>query len=156
MTRQTFTIVLSVWLCCIILFAGCGGGGRAKPKDMPPLYQGTLTFVQDGVPLDEASIILHSDSKWSVGGKTNEKGALKLTTNGYYDGAPEGTYKITVRKIVAVVNEATGTVTKKTDVIENQFKRENTTPLEVEIGKKDNNQTIEVGKAVSVNVPVTD
>jgi len=157
MTRQTFTFFfLSAFLFGVLLTAGCGGGGRPIPADMPPLFPSILTFTQEGEPLAEANILLHSDSKWSVGGMTNEKGEMKLVTNGYWDGAPEGTYKITVRKIVVVLNEETGDIIRQTDVIENQFKRENTTPLGITIGKGDNNQTFDVGKAVSINVRISD
>ena len=156
MAKQTFAIfVLSALFAGILLSTGCGGG-RERPKDLPPLFPGTLTFTQGGVPLAEANIILHSESKWSVGGNTNEKGEMKLVTNGLWNGAPEGSYKITVRKIEVVLDEVTGNVRKQTDVIEDQFKREKTTPLAVEIGKSDNNKTFDVGKAVSINVPVTD
>ena len=153
--RQPFTICLSILLGCVLLFAGCGGSGqRAKPKDLPNLYPCVLTFTQEGVPLAEANIILHSDSKWSVGGLTNDKGEVNLVTNGFYDGVPEGTYKITVHKIVAVMNETTDNVAKQTDVIENNYKMETTTPLEITIGKSDNNKTFDAGKAVSINVPL--
>jgi len=158
MTRQTITtFFLSVICLCVLLSTGCGGWGqRAKPKDLPPLYPCTLTFTQDGVPLTEANVVLHSDSKWAVGGKTNEKGEVNLVTNGFYNGAPEGTYKITLRRVVVVMNEATGNVAKQTDVIANPFKRAATTPLEIAIGrsKSENNKTFDVGKAVSINIPV--
>ena len=146
---------LSILIVCILCSAGCSGG-RAKPADMPPLFPGTFTFMQEGEPLVEANIILHSDTPWSVGGMTNERGEMRLVTNGYWEGAPAGTYKITVRKVVFDINEATGDIIRQTDVIENQFKREHTTPLEVEIGRGDNSQTFDVGRAVSINVPISD
>ena len=155
MMKTSTAIFLSAVLCCVLLSAGCGGGGRAKPKDMPPLYPVTLTFTQEGVPVDEASIVLNSSGKWAVAGMTDEKGEVNLVTNGFYDGAPEGSYKIAVTKIVYEKNSA-GTIVKQTDVIPDQFKREATTPLEIEIGKKDNNKTFDLGKAVSINVPIED
>ena len=155
MTRQTFLIPLSTIFCCVLFLAGCAEGGRAKPKDLPRLFPCTLTFTQENMPLEGASIVLRSDSKWAVAGKTNEKGEVKLATNGFYNGVPEGTYKITVRKIVVVMNEATGDVAKQTDVIPDQFKSEATTPLEIEIGVGDNNKTFDLGKATSINVPVS-
>ena len=155
MTRLTFTLFLSALLCGVLFSAGCGRG-RPKPPDMPPLYPCTLTFTQQGVPLTEASIVLHSDSKWAVSGKTNEKGEAKLVTSGFYDGVPAGTYKITVTKFVVVENETTGATMKRTDVMEKQFKKAETTPLEITIGKSGNNQTFDVGKAVSINLPISD
>jgi len=156
MTRQTFTMFLSVFLvCCTIFSAGCGGSGqRAKPKDMPPLFPCTLTFTQEEVPLAEASVILHSDSKWAVSGKTDEKGEVKLVTNGFYNGAPAGTYKITVTKFIVVEDETTGATIKRTDVIGKQFQSAQTTPFEIEIGKGGNDKAFDVGKAVSMNIPI--
>jgi len=156
MMKQTFAIFfLSAFFCFVLLIAGCSGG-RAKPKDLPPLYPCTLTFTQEGVPLADASIILHSDSKWSVGGKTDEKGEVRLATNGFYEGVPEGTYKITVWKMVVEHHAETSEVIRQTDVVERKFSSEATTPLEITIGKGNNNQTFDVGKAVSVNIPISD
>jgi len=153
MIRQTLTVFLPILPFCVLLSVGCNDGGRAKPKDLPPLYATTLTFTQEGVPLDDASIVLHSDGRWAVAGRTNEKGEVILTTNGYYDGVPAGTYKISVTKIIFEQNSK-GLIIKQTDVIPNQFKNENTTPLEIEIGTKDNNKTFDLGKAIKVNVPI--
>jgi len=139
----------------MLFTAGCSGGGqRKKPADMPPLFPSTLIFTQEGVPLAGARITLYSDSKWGVGGLTNENGEVKLVTQGYFDGIPEGTYKITVHKVVIVMDKNNEYTLKQTDVIANEFKRESTTPLEIAIGKKDNNKTFDLGKAVSINLPV--
>ena len=154
MPNQPFAIFLSVLLCCILLFTvGCGDG-RPKPKDMPPLYPCTLTFTQEGVPLEGARITLYSDSKWGTGGTTDDKGEVKLVTQGYYDGVPEGTYKITVHKLVVVMDAKNEVAIKQTDVVANEFKKEATTPLEITIGKKENDKTFDLGKAANVNVPV--
>jgi len=61
-----------------------------------------------------------------------------------------------VRKIVVEHHAETSDVIRQTDVIESQFKREGTTPLETTIGRGNNNQTFDVGKAVSVNIPISD
>ena len=142
-------------LLLVFMIAGCGGSGgqRKKPSDLPPLYPCTLTFTQEGVPVDDAHITLHSDSKWAVGGRTDEKGEVKPVTNGFYDGVPAGMYKITVAKMVIVENEAGDTV-KQTEVVDKTFRKKETTPLEIEIVKGNNDQTFDVGKAVSINVPV--
>jgi len=153
MAKQIFPLSALTLTCCLLLSAGCGGG-REKPKDLPPLHPGTLTFEQEGVPLGDAHIILHSDSKWAVSGRTNEKGEVKLVTGGFYDGVPEGTYKIIVRKSVVVEDETTGNTIRRTNVVAPQFTQANTTPLEIEIVKGRNSQTFDLGKAVSVNVPV--
>ena len=153
MIRQAFTFFVLLLSFCVLLSVGCNDGGRAKPKDLPPLYSATLTFTQEGIPLDDASIVLHSDGKWAVAGRTNESGEVKLTTNGYYDGVPAGTYKISVTKVIFEQNSK-GLIVKQTDVIPNQFKTENTTPLEIEIRTKDNNKTFDLGKAIKVNVPI--
>ena len=154
MLKQPFAIFLSALLCCMLLSNGCGGDGRARPRDLPALYPCTLTFTQEGVPLAKADIILHSDSKWAVTGQTDENGQATLTTNGYYNGVPEGTYKITVRRIIVVMDAKNVNPVKQTDVIPNEFKMATNTTLEITIGKKGNDKTYDLGKAVSINVPL--
>jgi hypothetical protein len=136
---------------CVLLNVGCSNQ-RDKPKDLPALFPCTLTFTQDGAPLDGANISLHSKSKWSVGGVTDENGNVKLVTNGFYDGVPADTYKIVVRKVVEV--ESNGEVVSRTDVINAKFKKEGTTSLEITISQGNNDQTFDLGKVVNISLPI--
>ncbi|GHT09827.1 hypothetical protein FACS1894170_01030 [Planctomycetales bacterium] len=62
---------------------------------MPKLYPATLTVLQDGKPLENASVVLintDATSTWSAGGQTDAKGVVMLQTMGQFKGIPEGTY----------------------------------------------------------------
>ncbi|MCL2623091.1 MAG: carboxypeptidase-like regulatory domain-containing protein [Planctomycetaceae bacterium] len=68
---------------------------------MPRLYPATVTVMQDGKPLAGAEVFLlnlDTSVNWPVGAITNASGVAVLRTNGQYPGAPEGQYKVTVRK----------------------------------------------------------
>jgi len=82
------------------LFSGCGG--EKFPPGMPKLYPATITVIQDGKPLDGAGVILLNvdpSALWSVGGITDKDGTVKLRTEGRYNGAPLGKYKVSVEKM---------------------------------------------------------
>jgi hypothetical protein len=68
---------------------------------LPKLTPCTLTFTQEGQPLDGAMVTLNptDSSKWYPSGITNEKGSVELYTNGKYKGAPQGNYKAVVKKV---------------------------------------------------------
>ena len=82
-----------------LLFSGCGG--EQLPPGIPKLYPATLTVMQDGAPLAGAEVIIINIDpavNWPAGGVTDQNGVLRLRTMGRYDGAPAGTYKVSVSK----------------------------------------------------------
>ena len=156
MTQSVKRLTFVSHLFFAALFVGCGAKDDGKPADMPPLFPATLTFTQEGAALDGATIILHSDSKWSVRGRTDNQGKVQLSTNGYYDGVPEGSYKITVQKIAGTLDPATGELVRQTDVIDPALQRPETTTLEIDIVKGNNDKAFDVGKAANINIPISD
>lgn len=85
-------------LCVLALAVGCG---KKLPDGMPKLQKVQLTFVQEGAPLDKASIKLVSEDasmQWTVGGSTDASGSVVLRTHGEYVGVPAGKYKVCVTK----------------------------------------------------------
>ncbi len=155
--QKTYRLSLSlVLISCLVLSFGCRGG-RAKPEGLPDLHPCTLTFTQEGAPLVGANIALRSSDpsyQWSVGGRTDQQGMVSLVTNGYYDGAPLGTFKVTVRKIVEQMEGEK--VVKLTDVIPRAFQTADTSTLELDIVKGAHTQTFDLGKPASVNMPIED
>ncbi|MDR1964152.1 MAG: hypothetical protein LBQ50_10270 [Planctomycetaceae bacterium] len=162
----------------MFLLTGCGSEKRAKPAGLPDLVPCVLTFVQEGTPIEGASIILRSSDpsfKWGVGGSTDAKGEVKLQTNGFYDGAPEGDYVITVSKIFSTgppapdsatlpkseeeQNKVYSEIRKKTKqmkVVDPKFEQNETTPLKVTITKGKTYQSFDLGKPVNINIPIID
>jgi hypothetical protein len=82
------------------LFSGCGG--EELPPGVPKLYPATITVMQDGKPLADAQVIclnIDPSNGWTPGGMTDTNGVVKLRTLGRYNGAPAGTYDVSVSKI---------------------------------------------------------
>jgi hypothetical protein len=153
MRKIDFNFVLFGFVIFIFV-VGCGHVSRLKPDDLPKLYPVVLTFTQDNSPLDGATVTLWStepDSKWAVGGITDANGKVKITTNGFYIGAPEGTYKIVIDKIYRDQTENAKTNGKLLQAVDEKYLNTNNSPLEIEITKKGkNNQSFELGKPANI------
>ena len=87
--------------CILLLAAGCT---QQRPDGLPKLYPVSLRVVQEGKPLDGASLVLRTADAdalpWTIGGKTDDSGTLVLWTHGKYKGVPAGKFKVVVSKIV--------------------------------------------------------
>lgn len=96
MKNQLFALLGAVALAAVV---GCGG--PKKPADLPDLYPVKITVIQDGQPLEGASIMLNDPSlqvRFVMGGQTDAKGVAEIKTDGQFPGAPAGEFKVTVRK----------------------------------------------------------
>lgn len=152
----------------MILFVAVSGCGPKIPSDMPPLYPVKVTVMMDGEPLEKASIaftLMEATGGYPIGGTTDSKGVAAPKTNGKYDGVPEGKYKISVNKMVAIEGP-TSQKTPPTDpqelakyerrvyderrfveIVEKQFASSSSTPFEIEVSKGGSNEaTVEVTK----------
>ncbi|MER3415419.1 MAG: hypothetical protein C4297_04290 [Gemmataceae bacterium] len=81
------------------LAAGCGGGASgAKPAPV----KGRILL--DGKPLEGATVtfIPESGKGQPASGRTDSQGQFVLTTHNTGDGAVPGSYKVTVRKELAI------------------------------------------------------
>lgn len=139
----------------------CGCKKDDRPEDMPPLFPCVITVVQEGTPLDGASVNFEpgegANAKYRAAGITNEQGKAIMKTYGF-DGAPEGTYKVIVRKLVVeegpkVINsdgEEVTTYGKEYQAVEQEYRDAKTTPHKIEItnSKKTLEATFDVGKPV--------
>ena len=99
--RDCRIFLFSALLGVVFLVPGCQGRD-APPEGMPDLYPTSVTILQEGVPLAEASICLIPDegtSPWSSGGSTDPNGVAVLRTHGKFPGVPAGSYRMTVSKI---------------------------------------------------------
>ena len=95
-TITSLTLIVSL----IFLFPGCGGDG-GRPADMPPLFPVTITITQEGVPLEGATVTLHSSTPSTYGtatGTTDSSGTARMRTYGF-NGAPAGEYVVTVDRV---------------------------------------------------------
>ena len=161
-------------LFAVALVIGCSSG-RERPKDLPRLYPAKLTITQEGAPLEDATVTLHSTDpnfRWSVGGSTDAQGVVVLNTNGFYEGVPLGTYKIAISRVVrtgppiphvselpddeiarARVFAEIDRQTRLTQVVDPLYRDANKTLLEWEVVGGKNEATFDVGKPVDIRVP---
>lgn len=80
----------------LILLAGCSGDDKWKqdrPKTVPA--EGTITL--NGKPLEDATIVLTSDSN-GCSGKSDKEGKFKLEAFSPDPGAVPGSYKVMITK----------------------------------------------------------
>ena len=89
------------FLCLAALLAVFAGCKEDKPADLPDLYPTKVTVTKDGQTIDGASVSLSPESgKWSASGMTDASGVAAIKTNGKYEGATPGKYKVSVNKVV--------------------------------------------------------
>ena len=99
--KRIFVIFLLSAVCFLpSLFMGCGG--ERRPDGMPRLYPASIQIMQEGTPLDGATVTLVSEDaelgRWAPTGITDASGVAVMQTNGLYSGAPLGTFKVVVAK----------------------------------------------------------
>ncbi|TWT65957.1 carboxypeptidase regulatory-like domain-containing protein [Allorhodopirellula solitaria] len=142
-------------------FAGCSG--EELPVGMPSLQPVKVTIVQGGTPLEGASVQLmpeDASNTWASGGSTDAMGVVNIMTLGKYDGAPAGTYKVTVDKIssdgpVAAANDPAGAPPAALfRLVDPQFSSSKTTAAEVTVAEGvPAEETIDVGPAIKKELP---
>ena len=152
----------------------CFGCGQKLPSDLPPLFPTTLVIVQEGKPLADAVITMTtSESKWSVTGMTNSQGEAKMFVNGTYEGAPEGEFKVIVNKTetekpnippppsdadpnaMSHYNEKIAPLlaqAKTYNLVEPVNGTFETTPLAVSVVRGTSRYSLDIGKAVRIEV----
>ncbi|MDR0705128.1 MAG: carboxypeptidase-like regulatory domain-containing protein [Planctomycetaceae bacterium] len=141
----SFTIILLTALC----FAGCA---PSLPKGMPPIYPCTITLTQEGVPLKGASVALIPEDttlNFTFAGTTTSSGNIEMYSHGKYRGIPAGKYKLVVtKKANEIQNEKIWTVS----LVDVKYTNPDTSPLQVDIAKKKNEFTFELGQSVKIQI----
>jgi len=160
--------VVGVLLCALALPLSSGCGGDQRPDGLPPLFPVSLTVLQEGNPLPDAMIIVRCAEEsmtWTIGGRTNDRGVVDLFTHGRFRGAPEGTFKVMVSKIVNEGEEEFLAALERGDPaaatmpvnsfshVEAEFGAFETTPIEIEITRRSRAIEIDAGPVVRINRP---
>lgn len=156
-------------LTILLAFLVCSGCNRDnRPADLPKLYPVILDITVDGQPLDNALVVLHAENeaiaKWTVGSVTDAAGKAIIVTHGQFQGAPEGKFKVCVRKVemegaeamrqesqsglVGGLTPAPSQMPKMVEYVDSLFGDPKTTILEIEIpaSKKTTTMTLNVHK----------
>jgi len=125
-----------------VLLLGCG---PKTPAGLPKLYPCKVKIVdKSGAPVENVTVVAtQAGSIWAGIGLTDADGIAMLKTNGIYPGVPVGTYKIATTKYDVVViksgrEEVSDKITE-TLVFDKSFSNEGTTPLEMTVEAKKNN-----------------
>lgn len=169
--QMMFLFRFSIFLLIFSLVTGC----QTKvptPPDMPRLSNCKITITQENVPLDNATVSLvnaesNGTGKWGAGGKTNASGEVEIYTNGFYQGAPAGKYKIVITKTEIEpsrnppppspespdyenwIKKYGNEIRPVYSLVEKKFTLADTTPLEIEIQDgKSISTTLDIGKKV--------
>ncbi|MDR1492822.1 MAG: hypothetical protein LBT05_08880 [Planctomycetaceae bacterium] len=136
-----------VVLLTALSFAGCG---QSLPKGMPPLYPCVITLTQEGVPLEGASVALIPEDttlRFTFAGATASTGSVEMYSHGKHRGVPAGKYKLLVTKTDKEIQNGKIWDVSLVDV---QYANPDKSPLEVDIVKKKNKFTFELGKAARI------
>jgi len=166
MTRTFFS--LTAFLLTVSFVVGCGG--QPRPEGMPRLYPVSVEVVQEGSPLEGATVTLVSDDselgRWAPTGITGVSGVAVLQTNGLYNGAPLGSYKVVIVKRMTephphpeLAGADRGTPEeakydqlnrerKTFNYVESQYSSIEETPLTVEIVSGQKTYSVDAGKKV--------
>ena len=122
-----------------------------RPDGMPNSYSCIVTVVQDGAPLEGARVTLHPTDqdlvKWgAISGMTDAKGNAVMTiSNGAYDGAFKGEYKVTVHKTEMSNDRSIFFI----HLVDQKYNAPHTTPLELKISRA-TKAKVDLGPAVRI------
>jgi len=135
----------------VLIFAGCGG--QKFPSDMPPIYPQRIIVTQGGAPLAGIIVGLHpvEESKWNAAGLTDANGVADIFTHGMYRGAVEGKYKVTLfreqhesRVLRTTPDGIDITETTIYSLVELKYTQPGTTPLEIEVTRRNTVVTFDI------------
>lgn len=165
MKFQRLFLVGALAFACVSSF-GCGG--EKRPEGFPELYPISIKILQEGTPLEGASVNLIAQdarlARWPAGGNTNADGVVELRTYGY-EGAPAGTFKVLVMKTETIgeANSAeearelmqTGQSAdfERFDLVDARYRDQAQTPLTLEV-KAGSNETQEFDVGAPIREPV--
>ena len=159
MKKYLFSFLLLSLFC----FSGCGG--KKKPSDLPPLYPVKITVLQDGNPLDDATVNLIADGtnvRFTTAAVTDKNGVATIKTDFDWPGAPAGKYKVCVSKIVRPPedsadaslsyeerrSQAGARDAQTKSLVNSKYLRPTSTDLSIEVTTNGATETFDVGAAV--------
>ena len=149
-------LIFTATIISVLTLIGCGR--QDLPKDLPPLYPQSIHITQEGKPFSGVSVALHpvEASKWNAGSVTNAQGAAELRTHGLYRGVAAGKYKVTLcreeveTKSIGIRNGVEAFQDTYYSLVESKYLQPDTTPLEIEVTKKNAPVTFDIGPPVRI------
>ena len=159
--KRNFAFVAAI-LCLCAIVCGCSKGPK-KPADLPKLNPTSATVTyDDGTPIENATVaLLSSDTggrTWNLTGVTDATGKIIFKTDGNWDGAPAGEYRVIVTKEISEMeksNEVGGSETLKgiTRYVDQKYNNPNTSGLTATVTDgQENTFEFKVGEKIEENV----
>lgn len=160
MKRYLFPAFL---LLALLSFSGCSN--EQKPADLPTLHPVELTVIQDGKPLEGATVLLMptgTSTRFSSSAVTDKSGVAAIKTDAKYPGAPEGKYKVCISKVVAPSaahvdnslsyeeqqSKIAESAKQTKSVVDSKFLKFGTTTFSIDVTSTGVKETLDVGAAV--------
>lgn len=161
-----------ILLACFYLCLGGCGKKQNLPDGMPKPYPTIITVIQEGKPLEGASIALipvEASNSWNAGAVTDATGKAAIKTLNKYEGGVPGKYRIVITKRESDKSKFTSPPDQQTDpqgyakfiqdsmrekldsydLIDPKFgKISDDAELMIDVVESKNEKTIDVGKAV--------
>jgi len=161
-TNTNFILIV---LVVVLLVTSSACNKKQKPADLPPLHPVKLTVIQDGNPMEGATVSLIADGtnvRFTTAGVTGKDGVATIKTDAEWPGAPAGKYKVCIKKLVMPPEDPAdaslsfeerkakaGARSDQTkSVVDSKFLRPRTTPLSIEVTENGVTETLDVGAAV--------
>jgi len=145
----------------LLLCAGCGGDG-GRPADLPPLFPVNISIIQDGQPLEGATVTLIATTAGPYSrssATTNEAGIARIRTHGFV-GVPAGEFAVAIEKQVIEGerevfdgDEVVGRVGGRAyNLVDTTFSTQATTTFSISVPaeRRGATETFDVGAAVRV------
>ncbi|MDO5554688.1 MAG: hypothetical protein Q4G68_13095 [Planctomycetia bacterium] len=151
--------------CALSWLAGCNS---ATPDSVGKIYPVSLTLTQESKPLVGATVALISDdpnAQYTVGGASDEQGTVSIFTDGRYEGAKPGHYKVVVSKVETEeipkapldlqspefdswAQTYSNRSAKSWTLVDHKFGNASTTPLEITVVAGKNEFPLDCGKQI--------
>lgn len=96
----------SALVALLVVVATCALGCKRlpdRPEDLPKLYPIEIVATFGGEPIEGVTVGMTSTDpalkKWRSGGQTDAEGRVVVRTGMYFEGAPEGEFKLSFQKL---------------------------------------------------------
>jgi hypothetical protein len=94
---------ITIGLCSLVLASSCGGPKLPEIQGKLPVFPVKGSLLVDGKPVAQAQLVFHPTAPWPKDAsqflpraRTSDDGTFTVTTYADADGAPAGTYRVTV------------------------------------------------------------
>ncbi|MDR2754875.1 MAG: Ig-like domain-containing protein [Planctomycetaceae bacterium] len=127
-------------LAVILCLSGCSK--TKKPDGLPDLYPCHVKVTINNEPLKGAAVSLSgNDGRWPGNGITDQQGIAVIRTRGQFVGVAEGTYKVTVSKMLSPpsTGKDEGSTEEPKPLVNPKYATPTTTPLECVVKSGTNN-----------------